>query len=104
MSKISQADQDQLDWLALEKKIDTGYQNFQEESGSQKFVRKFKENPLVPIGCMATASALVVGLYSMKTGDRKLSQMMMRMRVLAQGFTVTCIAGGLIYTAYQRND
>ncbi|KAL1461371.1 hypothetical protein WDU94_013273 [Cyamophila willieti] len=104
MSKVSQEEQDQLDWLALEKKIDHGYEHFQQETGSQKFVRKFQENPLVPIGCLATASALVVGLYSMKTGDRKLSQMMMRMRILAQGFTVTCIAGGLVYSAYNRSD
>lgn len=51
MSNISQKDQDELDWLSLQKKLaGEGYEQFTQETGTEKFVRKFKENPLVPIG------------------------------------------------------
>ncbi|KAI5705638.1 HIG1 domain family member 2A, mitochondrial isoform X2 [Diaphorina citri] len=101
-NKITQQEQDELDWLTLQKKLQVGgYEQFTQETGTEKLIRKFKENPLVPIGCVATSAALGVGLYSMKLGDRRLSQMMMRTRVVAQGFTVLALTGGLIYTAYQ---
>lgn len=102
MSKINQEDKDELDWLALQKKLTQGYENFEPEKGTTKFIRKFKENPLVPVGCLATSAALCVGLYSMQLGDKKLSNLMMRTRVGAQAFTITAITVGLVYTAYQN--
>lgn len=46
-------------------------------------------------GCLATAAALSVGLYSMKQGNRQLSQYMMRTRIAAQGFTVFALLFGI---------
>ncbi len=37
----------------------------------------------------------------MKTGDRVMSQKMMRLRVIAQGSTVFAIVGGVLYQSYK---
>lgn len=50
-NKITQQEQDELDWLTLQKKLQVGgYEQFTQETGTEKLIRKFKENPLVPIG------------------------------------------------------
>lgn len=46
---------------------------------------------------MITIGFLGVGLKSMYDGDRIKSQMMMRGRIAAQGFTVVALLGGLFY-------
>ncbi|KAF0759140.1 HIG1 domain family member 2A, mitochondrial [Aphis craccivora] len=89
-----------LEWLKL--KTDKGrkpdYQIRAEmEDVGNKFLRKFKENPLVPIGALVTVGFLGVGLKSMYDGNRVRSQMMMRGRIAAQGFTVVALLGGLFY-------
>ena len=53
-------------------------------------------NPLVPIGCFATAVVLCRGVLTMYQGDKILSQKMMRGRILAQGVTIVTIAAGAI--------
>ena len=45
--------------------------------------------------------ALTYGIWQMKTGDRAMSQKMMRLRVAAQGFTVVALLGGVFYSAHQ---
>lgn len=69
------------------------------ESFQDKFIRKTRQNPLVPLGLLATISALTYGLWQMKTGDRKMSQRMMRWRVYAQSFTVLALIGGMLVQA-----
>ncbi|XP_003900610.1 HIG1 domain family member 2A, mitochondrial [Papio anubis] len=69
------------------------------ETFKEKFLRKTRENPVVPIGCLATAAALTYGLYSFYRGDSRRSQLMMRTRIAAQGFTVTALLLGLAITA-----
>lgn len=44
-----------------------------------------------------------MGLWQMKTGDRAKSQQMMRLRVMAQGFTVFALIGGVAYSGFQTN-
>ncbi|CAG7698159.1 unnamed protein product [Allacma fusca] len=56
---------------------------------------KLRENPFVPIGATATVAALVTGLYHLNTGNTRKSQLMMRARVLAQGFTVVAMLGSV---------
>ncbi|KAM8973013.1 HIG1 domain family member 2A, mitochondrial-like [Pelodytes ibericus] len=75
-------------------------QTFKEDFRS-KFVRKVKENPFVPIGCLATAGALTYGLISFKKGNTRQSQLMMRTRILAQGFTVAAIMVGVVMAAFK---
>lgn len=51
-----------------------------------------------------TIGALSYGLYQMKTGDRAMSQKMMRLRVYAQGFTVLALLGGIVYQAKKKKS
>ncbi|KAB7506357.1 HIG1 domain family member 2A, mitochondrial, partial [Armadillidium nasatum] len=83
----------ELEWVDLRKDLATS-QSYTETS-SNKFVRKFKENPFVPIGCLTTAVILCFGLHSFKKGTTMRSQKLMRMRVLAQGFTVIAMLFGV---------
>ncbi|KAM5170037.1 HIG1 domain family member 2A, mitochondrial [Mantella aurantiaca] len=71
----------------------------QKEAFKSKFERKFKENPFVPIGCLATAGALIYGLVSFKQGKTRHSQLLMRTRIAAQGFTVAAIMFGVVMAA-----
>jgi len=49
------------------------------------------------LGALVTVGFLGVGLKSMYDGNRVRSQMMMRGRIAAQGFTVVALLGGLFY-------
>ncbi|KAM4733047.1 HIG1 domain family member 2A, mitochondrial [Anableps anableps] len=70
-----------------------------DESFKEKFLRKTKENPFVPIGCVGTAGALMYGLRAFHQGKTRQSQMLMRGRIFAQGFTVVAIIVGVFTTA-----
>ncbi|XP_067657253.1 HIG1 domain family member 2A, mitochondrial-like [Haliotis asinina] len=74
---------------------DIGYHD---EGLKDKFIRKTKENPFVPIGVAMTTFALSYGLWQMKTGNTRRSQTMMRVRIGAQGFTLFAVLGGVFYT------
>ncbi|XP_076993822.1 HIG1 domain family member 2A, mitochondrial [Tamandua tetradactyla] len=69
------------------------------ESFKEKFLRKTRENPMVPIGCLGTAAALTYGLFCFHRGHSQRSQLMMRTRIAAQGFTVAAILVGLVASA-----
>ncbi|KAK1142819.1 Respiratory supercomplex factor 1, mitochondrial [Aspergillus melleus] len=72
--------------------------HFQEETGLQKFRRRFKEEPLIPLGCAATCYALYRAYRSMKAGDSVEMNKMFRARIYAQFFTlVAVVAGGMFY-------
>ncbi|XP_053935692.1 HIG1 domain family member 2A, mitochondrial [Cuculus canorus] len=72
---------------------------FSDEGFGDKFLRKTRENPLVPIGCLCTVSILIYGLISFKRGNTRHSQLMMRARILAQGCTFAALLGGMVVTA-----
>ena len=59
---------------------------------------QFSEQPLVPIGCVATAYFLVSGIKSFKDRDPLRSQKMMRARVGAQFLTL------VVFFAYLGKD
>lgn len=50
-------------------------------------------------GALATAGALSYGLWSFRTGRSQMSQQMMRLRIVAQGFTITALVVGVMMTA-----
>lgn len=52
-----------------------------------------KSEPLVPIGCAATAYFLMSGIKSFKDQDPRRGQKMMRMRVAAQFATLMAFVG-----------
>lgn len=71
---------------------------FREESGVQKFTRRLKEEPLIPLGCAATCYALYRAYRSMRAGDSAEMNRMFRARIYAQAFTlVALVAGGMYY-------
>ncbi|XP_033489208.1 HIG1 domain family member 2A, mitochondrial [Epinephelus lanceolatus] len=70
-----------------------------DETFKEKFMRKTKENPFVPIGCLGTAGALMYGLRAFHQGKTRQSQLLMRGRIFAQGFTVVAIIVGVFTTA-----
>eukprot|EP00588_Corethron_pennatum_P010524 CAMPEP_0194270728 /NCGR_PEP_ID=MMETSP0169-20130528/4653_1 /TAXON_ID=218684 /ORGANISM="Corethron pennatum, Strain L29A3" /LENGTH=124 /DNA_ID=CAMNT_0039012869 /DNA_START=198 /DNA_END=572 /DNA_ORIENTATION=+ len=67
------------------------------ESFPEKLLRKGKEEPFVPIGCVATTYFLVSGFNSFRHGDAVRSQKMMKGRVMAQGATIAALA---MYAGY----
>ncbi|EDV34808.1 uncharacterized protein Dana_GF19615 [Drosophila ananassae] len=85
----------ELDWIQLRQDLGP---IAEVETTKEKLQRKIKENPLVPIGCLATTAALTAGLYNFRTGNRKMSQLMMRSRIAAQGFTVLALIVGVVMT------
>ncbi|XP_023018875.1 HIG1 domain family member 2A, mitochondrial [Leptinotarsa decemlineata] len=96
---FTEEDLEKFDWLTLRKDMDAALPI---ETFTEKFIRKFKENPFVPIGCAATTIALSYGVWCLGTGKRKMSQYMMRTRVVAQGFTILAMVAGVTMTA-QKN-
>lgn len=70
-------------------RIDYGY-----ETWTEKFKRKFSENPWVPIGCVATTGALVMSAVKMKAGKSKDMQYWLRARVALQGLTLVALVAG----------
>ncbi|KXJ71035.1 HIG1 domain family member 2A, mitochondrial [Aedes albopictus] len=91
--------QAELEWIQMRK----DYTDIHAETTREKMERKVKENPLVPIGCAATLSALGYGLWSFRQGRKQMSQYMMRARILAQGFTVMALIVGVGMT-YTKKD
>uniref|UniRef100_A0A8C3GPU3 HIG1 domain-containing protein n=1 Tax=Cairina moschata TaxID=8855 RepID=A0A8C3GPU3_CAIMO len=79
----------------------SGLPVFREEGFGDKFLRKTRENPLVPLGCLCTVGVLTYGLISFKRGHTRRSQLLMRARILAQGFTFAALLGGMAVTAIQ---
>ncbi|XP_036933272.1 HIG1 domain family member 2A, mitochondrial [Acanthopagrus latus] len=75
-----------------------------DETSKEKFLRKTKENPFVPIGCLGTAGALIYGLRAFHQGKTKQSQMLMRGRIFAQGFTVCALIFGVFATALKSKQ
>ena len=77
--------------------------DFYNESGFQKVLRRLKEEPLVPIGCVLTVMAFTNAWRASRRGDHHKVQRMFRARVAAQGFTVLAMVAGGMYYAEDRN-
>jgi hypothetical protein len=59
-----------------------------------------KQNPFVPLGALVTLVVLGKGVMAMKNRDTKVSQQMMRYRVVAQGATIIALVVGTLGTQY----
>ena len=92
--KMTPQEVNEFEWIQLRQKM--GFEEMKDrETIGDKFARKTRENPFVPIGCGLTAGALIYGLWSLKSGQKKMSQTMMRVRIGAQGFTVLALLVGI---------
>jgi hypothetical protein len=78
-------------------------EDFYNEKALQKVVRRIKEEPLVPIGCVLTVAAFTNAYRAMRRGDHNQVQRMFRARVAAQAFTVLAMVAGGIYYQADRN-
>ncbi|MCJ1243802.1 Respiratory supercomplex factor 1, mitochondrial [Trapelia coarctata] len=75
---------------------------FYEENRWQKFSRRLKEEPLIPLGCALTCWALYGATRSIRRGDHATTNRMFRARIYAQGFTLLCLVAGSYYYAEDR--
>ncbi|XP_043479475.1 HIG1 domain family member 2A, mitochondrial [Leptopilina heterotoma] len=76
--------------------VDTNeYSSEQYEGSMDKLIRKCKESPGVPLGLLATTSALTYGLYQFKKGNSMKQQYAMRARVTFQGLTLAAVVFSL---------
>lgn len=64
------------------------------ESYQEKAWRKFKEQPLVPIGTLLTCGALVMATVKMRQGNSQSLNNWLRVRVIAQGATIAAVCAG----------
>ncbi|KAF8639212.1 hypothetical protein AX17_001697 [Amanita inopinata Kibby_2008] len=74
------------------------------ETYREKAARKFKENPLVLLGSLATVAALVVASVKMKRGESQKLNHWLRVRVAAQGFTVLAVCAGTYAMRKREQD
>ncbi|CAG9862386.1 unnamed protein product [Phyllotreta striolata] len=95
--ELTKEELEKFDWITLKKDMDSHSAGI--ETQTEKLKRKFAENPLVPIGCLATTAALSYGIWCFRSGQRKRSQLMMRARILAQGFTLVAMIVGVAVQA-----
>ncbi|CAL1269754.1 unnamed protein product [Larinioides sclopetarius] len=93
--ETSISERERLEWLETFEQI-SEIQAQEKQGIRDKMVNKIKSNPFVPIGMLATTAALSYGVYSMRSGNKKRSQMMMRARVLCQGFTIAALLVGIV--------
>lgn len=105
------------------------HSQFEEETGLQKFRRRLKEEPLIPLGslfsilhpimpfcsrwhvltshspgCAATCYALYRAYRSMKAGDSVEMNRMFRARIYAQAFTLVAVVAGGMYFKTERQQ
>jgi len=73
------------------------------ETWSEKFRRKFNENPWVPLGCLATCGALVMSAVKMRAGKSKSMNYWLRARVGLQGVTLVALVAGSMALQKQKN-
>ncbi|KAF0852333.1 mitochondrial CIV assembly protein Rcf1 [Andalucia godoyi] len=66
----------------------------------ESFIKKCKDQPMVPLFAVGTVGVLVAGLWSFKSNNIANSQRMMRMRVLLQGATITAM---VLYLGVQKD-
>ncbi|XP_046851278.1 HIG1 domain family member 2A, mitochondrial-like [Xenia sp. Carnegie-2017] len=87
-----------------EAEADDFFFSYRQESSKEKLWRKCKENPFVPIGLAGTVGALTYGLISFQRGHSRNQQNMMRLRVIAQGFTVISVVVGVAIMQWRKPE
>ncbi|KAF2476730.1 mitochondrial hypoxia responsive domain-containing protein [Lindgomyces ingoldianus] len=75
---------------------------FYDESRAGKIWRRFREEPLIPLGCGLTVWAIVGATRSMKRGNHKMTNLYFRRRLYAQAFTIAVLVAGNMYWQKDR--
>ncbi|KAL3074752.1 hypothetical protein niasHS_014197 [Heterodera schachtii] len=76
--------------------------SFEDITPAQMAVRRMAHSPIAPIGMVATVSALVMMIVSMRRRDSLALQRYARYRIAAQGLTICSLVGGAWY--YLKKD
>ena len=76
--------------------------SFFDEGRVGKLWRKIRQEPLIPLGCVATCYALYQATKSIRHGDHHQTNKMFRARIYAQGFTLVAIVAGSIFYKDER--
>ncbi|KAG0683144.1 Respiratory supercomplex factor 1, mitochondrial [Pichia californica] len=63
----------------------------------EKIAYRSKQQPLVPLGCLATTVAVIMAAKGVRTGNAPSAQFWFRWRVGLQGFTLVALVFGSIY-------
>ena len=74
-----------------------GTRDFYEENRIQKFTRRLKEEPLIPIGVGLTCWAFFGAAGSIRKGHSSKANQFFRYRLYAQSFTLIAMLGGSYY-------
>ncbi|KAF2110273.1 hypoxia induced protein conserved region-domain-containing protein [Lophiotrema nucula] len=77
-------------------------EDFYNENGLQKILRRLREEPLIPLGCGLTVWAIVGATRSMRKGDHKATNLYFRRRLYAQAFTIAVLCAGNVYWQKDR--
>ncbi|CDK24865.1 unnamed protein product [Kuraishia capsulata CBS 1993] len=68
----------------------------EEETFLDKLKFKCKQQPLVPLGCLATCVAIGLATHAIRKGNSPTAQKWFRMRVVFQGLTIVALLGGSV--------
>lgn len=79
-----------------------GDPDFFDEGRAAKLWRKLRQEPLIPLGGLATCYALYMATKSIRAGDHHQTNRMFRARIYAQGFTLVAIVAGSIFYQDER--
>jgi len=96
MGEATQRDAEaaKLEWIAID--------SVPQRGSRQHRMKKLKENPFVPIGCLVTGIILGVGVSSMTWTDKRWSNWLMRARIASQAVTVGAILAGSYFAARKQ--
>ncbi|KAF2704974.1 altered inheritance of mitochondria protein 31, mitochondrial [Pleomassaria siparia CBS 279.74] len=76
--------------------------DFYNENGFDKLWRRFREEPLIPLGCGLTVWAIAGASRAMRRGDHKMTNLYFRRRLYAQTFTIAVLVVGNLYWQKDR--
>lgn len=65
-------------------------------------MRRIKEEPLVPLGCLLTVAAFMGATRAMRKNDHVKANIMFRRRIYAQGLTIAALVAGSSYWGQDR--
>ncbi|CAI8510568.1 unnamed protein product [Pichia kudriavzevii] len=69
----------------------------QDMSVLEKIWYRSKQQPLVPLGCLATTAAVIMAAKGVRTGNAPKAQFWFRWRVGLQGLTLVALVFGSLY-------
>lgn len=73
-----------------------------DESHTERLARKAKDAPFMIVGLCGLVGLVGYGIYGYRNRKVKTSVYIIHMRVMAQGFVVTCLTAGVGYNLFNK--